>query len=103
MKNLLTLGNSQDFDKLIASSSKVVVDFYADWCGPCRAIAPILEKFCEKHSTVTVIKINVDEFVDLAQKFMIRSIPTLLIYKDGKKVASHLGAISLADLESLVL
>lgn len=69
----------------------VLVDFYADWCGPCKMLAPMLETFASQRNDVKVIKVNVDESPNLAQIFGVLSIPTLLLYKDGKMLSNKMG------------
>lgn len=76
----------------------VLVDFWAEWCGPCRMQTPILEAFAKEHTEIKVAKCNVDENPALAEKFSIMSIPSLLIFKDGKLVKS---AVGLHDKEAL--
>lgn len=85
----------QDFDeKVLNSSQAVLVDFWAEWCGPCKAIAPILDdvatEFADK---VKVVKVNIDEQPELAARFGIRSIPTLLVFKDGGVANNMTGAV----------
>ncbi len=80
----------------------VLVDFYADWCGPCKMIAPILETFASKHEDVKVLKVNVDEEQGLAMEHEIMAIPTLLLYKDGKIVSNKQGFANLELLEEMV-
>lgn len=76
----------------------VLVDFWAQWCGPCRMQAPILEAFADEHSYIKVAKCDVDENPELAEKFSIMSIPSLLVFKGGKLVKS---AVGLHDKEAL--
>jgi thioredoxin 1 len=80
-----------------------LVDFYADWCGPCRMIAPVLEKLSKEFDgKVKIFKINVDQNQLIASKFGIRSIPTLIAFKDGKKVDIKMGAIPEAQLKAWI-
>src|SRR5690348_2450764 len=83
----------QDFDKtLMAAQGLVMVDFWAEWCGPCRAIAPVLEELAEaSEGRVTLMKVNVDENPDLAVRYGIRSIPTILFFKQGAIVDRVVG------------
>lgn len=82
MENFI-VGNAENFEELISSSKITIVDFWAPWCGPCRTQLPILEKFASQNEDVQVVKVNVDENSELAQKYSIRSIPTILYFKDG--------------------
>ena len=85
---------SSTFDETVnASSTPIVVDFWAEWCGPCKMIAPILgEIAAEKAGQVTIAKLNVDDHGDVAQRYGIMSIPTLLVFKDGQMVKKMVGA-----------
>jgi len=88
--NLIDL-TEETFEQTIASGT-VLVDFWAPWCGPCKMQTPILKKVAEKIGDAAVItKVNVDENAPLAAKFGVRSIPTLLLFKDGKKVQDFIG------------
>ena len=80
------LGNENDFDKEIMGKN-LLVDFYADWCGHCKMMGSVLENIKE----VDILKVNVDEFPEIAKKFGIMSIPTLLVYKDGALVNKSVG------------
>ena len=77
---------------VLRSDQPVLVDFYADWCGPCRMLAPVLEEIAREYEGgVKVGKVNVDEQMELAQKFGVSSIPLLVVFKDGQPVAKSLG------------
>lgn len=87
--------NKQNFQKeVLDEKGLVLVDFYADWCGPCRMTAPIIEELANEEKNVKFVKVNVDENPDLASQYQIFSIPTFLIFKDGKVVHQFVGALS---------
>ncbi|MDO4921446.1 MAG: thioredoxin [Phascolarctobacterium sp.] len=85
-------------DEVLAGDKTVLVDFWAEWCGPCRMQGPILEAFAAEHPEVKVAKVNVDANGELAEKFGIMSIPSLLVFKNGKLVKS---AVGLHDKQAL--
>ena len=91
-----------NFDEVTSSEKKVLVDFYADWCGPCRMVAPILEEIANEREDVVVGKINVDEEQELAMEFGVSSIPTLAIMKDGKIVEQSAGARPKAQILAML-
>lgn len=86
----------ENFDDLIKKDI-VLVDFYADWCGPCKMLAPVLEQI----DFVDVIKINVDEHPELATKYGVMSIPTLIFFKDGEELKKEIGFRSLNDIKNI--
>jgi thioredoxin 1 len=90
---IVTLTTST-FDESVASAENaVVVDFWAEWCGPCKMIAPILGEIASEHSgNITIAKLNVDEHPDIAMRFNVMSIPTLLVFKDGQVRKRLVGA-----------
>ena len=83
----------------IKSDTPALVDFWAEWCGPCKMIAPLLEEAASEYADkMSIVKLNVDESPNIAQKFGIRSIPTLMLFKDGAVQAQKLGAMSKSQL-----
>jgi len=92
--------NDGDFDTDVINSDKpALVDFWAEWCGPCKMIAPLLEEAASEYADkMSIVKLNVDESPNIAQKFGIRSIPTLMLFKDGAVQAQKLGAMSKSQL-----
>ena len=92
--------NDSSFEADVLNSDKpALVDFWAEWCGPCKMIAPILEEAAGEYADkLSVVKLNVDESPNIAQKFGIRSIPTLMLFKDGAVQAQKLGAMSKSQL-----
>ena len=84
--------NDSNFDEVVLNSEQpAMVDFWAEWCGPCKMQLPILEKISDEIPNVKICKINVDENTDLAVKFGIRSIPTMMVFKNGEKVEQFVG------------
>ncbi len=102
--NPVTAINEAEFDEAVSgSATPLIVDFYADWCGPCKTQAPILEAFArDRAADVTVLKVNVDQTSALAGRFGVRSIPTLVLFDGGAPVASRVGAQSGAALAELL-
>ena len=92
--------NDGDFEKDVVQSDKpALVDFWAEWCGPCKMIAPLLSEAADEYADrLSIVKLNVDENPNTAQKFGIRSIPTLILFKDGAVQAQKLGAMSKSQL-----
>jgi thioredoxin 1 len=84
--------NQSNFDEILASEKPVLLDFYADWCGPCRMVAPVVEEIALEHPEYVVGKINVDESPELAQKYGVFSIPTLAVVKEGRVAGRMTGA-----------
>ena len=83
--------NQNNFNNAIANGT-TLVDFYADWCGPCRMVSPIVDEIAEEIMDITVGKVNVDDENALAMKYGVMSIPTLIVFKDGKEAARIVGA-----------
>ena len=88
--------------QVLEAENKVLLDFWATWCGPCQMIAPVLEEIAANNESVTVAKINVDEEMELAMQFGITSIPTLIVMDKGQAVAKMIGFRPKADIEKLL-
>ncbi|EPZ33238.1 thioredoxine 2 [Rozella allomycis CSF55] len=84
--------NTSEFESFIKKDNLVVVDFFAEWCGPCKIIAPKFQKFSDDYSAATFIKVDVDQVADVAASCGIRAMPTFQFYKKGAKVAEVVGA-----------
>ncbi len=102
-KNIVYL-NQQNFNKeVLDNKGPVLVDFYADWCGPCKMISPIIEQVAKEYAgKATVAKLNVDENNALAMEYRVMSIPTLIFFKDGKEVYRMMGARPKAELSRVL-
>ena len=96
--------NADNFDSEIAQANEIVlIDFWAEWCGPCKQMNPVLEKLAEETAEqATVAKVNIDESPDLAQQFSIHSIPTFIVLKNGKEVERRSGVANLNALKKLI-
>ncbi|MCF2949401.1 thioredoxin [Paraglaciecola aquimarina] len=99
----VTVINPNDFEQEVsAHKGTVLVDFFAQWCGPCKMIAPILDQLSTENDEIKIVKVDADEAQDLMVKFGIRGIPTLLLFKDGELAATKVGALSFTDLKAFV-
>jgi len=93
----------QNFNiEVLESEKPVLLDFWATWCGPCRMIAPVVEEIAAERSDIVVGKVNVDEQPELAQKFQIMSIPTLIVIKNGKITAQKVGVQPKAVIQAMI-
>ena len=90
-------------NEVLRSDKPVLLDFYADWCGPCKMLAPVLHEIAEENAdTLKVGKINVDEQMELAMRFQVSSIPMLVVFKNGKAVAKSVGYRPKAEIAAMV-
>ena len=94
---------SENFEAEVLKESKtVLVDFWASWCGPCRMLSPVVDQIAEERQDIKVCKVNIDEQPELAQIFGIMSIPTLLVFRDGKQVNSSVGVRPKQDILNIL-
>lgn len=104
MSDAIVNVNDANFDsEVLKANQPVLVDFWAEWCGPCRMIAPILHEIAEENKTkIKIVKINVDEAQSIPAQFGVRGIPTLMIFKNGSAHATKVGALSKAQLQNFI-
>lgn len=94
---------SSDFEKeVLQSKQTVLVDFYADWCGPCKMLSPVVDEVAKELEGIKVVKINVDESQDIAMKYQVMSIPTLVVIKEGNEAKRSVGLVDKAEILNLV-
>lgn len=98
----ITVTVSNFEQEVLASEKPVLVDFWATWCGPCKMLAPVLQEFAGEHPEVKVGKVNVDEEMALASRFGVSSIPTLILFRGGRPVATSVGFVPKSRIEALV-
>ena len=94
--------NFEEFDALIKSEERVLVDFFATWCGPCKMFGPTFDEFAGDHSDIPCVKVDVDQNGEIARKYGIMSIPTIILFKDGEPAKKNVGTLDLEELEDFV-
>lgn len=94
---------AENFEQEVLNADKtVLVDFWASWCGPCKMLSPVIEEIADERSDIKVGKVNIDEHPELAQKYGVMSIPTVLVIKDGEEVNKSIGAVPKKALLDLI-
>ena len=96
---VLSINKDQFQKEVIEKKGLVMVDFYADWCGPCKLTSPIIEELSEEHKDVSFVKVNVDNNQELASQYSVFSIPTFIVFKDGKLATQFVGAMGKEGFE----
>jgi thioredoxin len=102
-ESIIQVADSTFEEQVLKSDSPVMVDYWAEWCGPCKMIAPILDEIAEEYNgKLTIAKLNIDENQETPQKYAVRGIPTLMIFKDGEVAATKVGAVSKSQLSAFI-
>lgn len=100
--SVVTITKDNFQQEVLDSQKTVLVDFWATWCGPCRMLSPVVDEIAQENDAVKVGKVNVDEQPELASQFGVMSIPTLMVFRDGKPVSTSVGAVPKAKILSML-
>ncbi len=102
-KNIAHVTDSSFEEEVLKSNTPILVDYWAEWCGPCKAIAPVLEEISgEYEGKLTIVKMNIDDNQQTPQKYVVKGIPTLMIFKNGNVIGTKVGQISKAQLAAFI-
>lgn len=95
--------NESEFEEQVVNNEKpVIVDFFATWCGPCKMLGPVLQQVADENNEVEILKVDIDENMDLAQKFGIMSVPTMIIFKGGEEVSREIGFKQKSEILNII-
>jgi thioredoxin 1 len=101
--NIVQISDASFEQDVLKASGPVLVDFWAEWCGPCKMIAPVLEELAQEYNgKLTIAKLNIDSNIETAPKYGVRGIPTLIIFKDGEVAGTKVGALSRTQLAAFI-
>ena len=100
--NVIEIKEDEFEEKVLRSNKKVLVDFYADWCGPCMMMGPVIDKLSEEIDDISFVKINVDDAENVARNYGVMSIPALFIFENGKVVKNSVGLKSIDELKEFI-
>jgi len=95
--------SAEEFEALLAQEKPVLVDFFATWCGPCKMFAPTFDEFAADHSEIECVKIDVDQCGELAKRYGIMSIPTIILFNNGEPKKKNIGTLDIEELEEFAL
>ena len=102
-ESIIHVTDSSFEEEVLGSETPVMVDYWAEWCGPCKMIAPLLDEMAEEYSgRLTIAKLNIDDNQETPQKYAVRGIPTLMIFKDGNIAGTKVGAMSKSQLSAFI-
>lgn len=97
------IATTEEFDAALAENKTLLVDFFATWCGPCKMFAPTFDEFAGEHSEIECIKVDVDQNGEIAKRYGIMSIPTLILFKEGAEAKKNVGTLDYEELEDFAL
>ncbi len=102
-EKIRTINNTQEFDNIIKQNRYVLTEFWAEWCTPCRMVAPVIEKVAEQYrGKINVAKVNIDEQQELAVRYGIQSIPTIILFKEGRVASKEIGVKPLSSFAKMI-
>lgn len=102
MSNVKSVNDTTFESEVLKSETPVLVEFGAEWCGPCQRMAPILDQFAKNNPSVKVLKLDIDDSPSTTSKFGVRGVPTMILFKDGKPLANKVGLVGLSVLDAFV-
>ena len=102
-EKIITINSTEEFDSTIKNTRYVLAEFYADWCAPCRMVAPVIERIAEQYSSrITTVKVNIDEQQELAIRYGIQTIPTIIFFKEGRFASKEIGVKPLSSFVRMI-